>query len=162
MLSMSFILTSIMMFIMWMLLSGQTKVILVALGVISSLLVAYWSHVLFLGNVDLKQGLLRILRHIKYLPWLFWQIVLANLHLVYLTLHPRMPIQPAFIKFKTQYKTDMGVFVLANSITLTPGTVTIEAKRDEFIVHAITKTSASSLLSGEMQTRVKEIEGYDV
>lgn len=155
---MSFILTFIMMFAFWMLLSGQTMPILVILGVISSLLVAWWSHDLFLGRVNIGRGLARVFRHIAYLPWLFWQIVLANLHLVYLTLHPNPPLEPAFIKFKTDYDTDMGVFVLANSITLTPGTVTIEAGRGEFIVHAITRTSAESLLTGEMQARVKGIE----
>ena len=155
---MSFWLTFIIMFVFWMLLSGQTMPILVVLGVVSSFLVALWSHDLIFGRGDIKQGISRVFRHITYLPWLLWQIVLANIHLVYLTLHPNPPLEPSFIKFKTNYKTDMGVFVLANSITLTPGTVTIETGREEFIVHTITRTSAESLLTGEMQARVKEIE----
>jgi multicomponent Na+:H+ antiporter subunit E len=159
---MSFILTFLLMFAFWMLLSGQTQPILLLLGVISSLLVAYWSHDLFIGKADIGQGIVRFLRLIRYIPWLLWQIVLANLHLVYLTLHPKMPIEPTMMTFKTNFNTDMGVFILATSITLTPGTVTVEATRDEFVVHSISKTTAESLVSGEMQARVKEIEGHRV
>ncbi|MBU4532760.1 MAG: Na+/H+ antiporter subunit E [Eubacteriales bacterium] len=156
---MSFILTFLLMFAFWMLLSGHFDFILVTLGVISSLLVAYWSHDLIFGKVNFGQGLMRILRLIRYLPWLLWQIVLANFHLVYLTLHPKMPIEPAFLTIKTDFKTDMGVAIFANSITLTPGTVTLEAGRKQFVVHAISKYTAEGLLSGDMEARVKEIEG---
>lgn len=155
---MSFILTFLLVFAFWMLLSGQTQPILLTLGVISSLLVAFWSHDLLIGrNANIGQGCLRFLRLLKYIPWLIWQIVLANISLVYLTLHPKMPIEPEVITFKTDLKTDFGVFVLANSITLTPGTVTIEATHKEFIVHAVTPDSAASIR--EMEARAKEIEG---
>ncbi|MBE0446924.1 MAG: Na+/H+ antiporter subunit E [Actinobacteria bacterium] len=158
---MSFLITAIIMFIFWMLLSGHFTFILVLSGIASSLLVAYLSHDLLIGEGDIKLNIARIYRFIKYLPWLLWQIALANLDLVYRTLHPKMPIDPVVIGFKNEYKTDMGVVTLANSITLTPGTVTIEANNNEFIVHAIAKGPAESLLAGEMQERVKRIEGDD-
>jgi multicomponent Na+:H+ antiporter subunit E len=145
----------------WILLSGQFHFILLVSGVVSSLFVAYISHDLLLGHKDIRPVIIRTYRLIRYLPWLFWQIVLANLDLVYRTLHPGMKIEPQIIKFNTDLKTDKGIAILANSITLTPGTVTVVASKDgEFIVHAIAKGPADSLLSGQMQTRVKEIEGY--
>lgn len=159
---MSFLLTAILMFLFWIMLSGHFDPLLISLGIISSLLVAYWSHDLYLNDKEIGPGFGRAMRFIKYLPWLMWQITLANLHLVYLTLHPRMPIDPKVIRFTTDLKTGFGIITLANSITLTPGTVTIEGSREEFIVHAITPTAAGGLLSGEMQGRVKEVEGRDV
>jgi multicomponent Na+:H+ antiporter subunit E len=156
---MSFLLTALIMFSFWILLSGHFDPLLLSLGIISSLLVAYWSHDLFLNDKEIGPGIGRMLRFVRYFPWLMWQITLANIHLIYLTLHPKMPIEPKIIRFTTPLRTGLGIVTLANSITLTPGTVTIEGSQEEFVVHAITKTAAESLLSGEMQARVKEVEG---
>src|SRR3990170_8218448 len=76
---MSFVLTAIIMFAFWMLLSGKFTFILLLSGVISSLLVAYLSHDLLLGGVDLGRATATALRFIGYLPWLFWQIIVSNL-----------------------------------------------------------------------------------
>lgn len=158
---MSFVLTAIIMFVFWMLLSGEFSFIIILSGIISSLLVSYMSHDLLIGKADIKLGMTRIVRFIKYLPWLLWQIALSNFDLVYRTLHPRMPIAPRVISFKNKYKTEMGMVILANSITLTPGTVTIEVNKDEFIVHAIAKKPAENLIAGKMQAKVKSIEGEE-
>jgi multicomponent Na+:H+ antiporter subunit E len=148
------------MFAFWILLSGQFHFVLLVSGVVSSLFVAYISHDLLIGKVDITTVIAKTFRLIIYLPWLLWQIVLANLDLVYRTLHPGQRIEPHIIKFKTGLKTRKGIAILANSITLTPGTVTVVANKDgEFIVHAIAKGPAESLLSGAMQSRVKKIEG---
>lgn len=155
----SFLLTAILMFIFWFALSGQTIPLLLILGVISSLLVAYWSHDLLIGKMDKAPDFGRIFRILKYIPWLAWQIVLSNLHLIYLVLHPKMPIEPQMVRFKHDLKTDMGIVLLGNSITLTPGTITIDADRNEFIVHAVSSKTAQDLLSGDMQARIKAIEG---
>ncbi len=157
---MSFALTFLIMLAFWILLSGQFHFILLVSGVVSSLFVAYISHDLLLGNVDIRSVIIKTFRLFKYLPWLFWQIVVANFDLVYRTLHPGMKIDPQVIKFSTDLKTNKGIAILANSITLTPGTVTVVANKDgEFIVHAIAKGPADGLLSGQMQAKVKEIEG---
>ncbi len=156
---MSFILTFIILFSFWILLSGYFDFMHLFLGIISSLFVAFISHDLMIGDVNIRRGFKKLLRFIRYLPWLLYQIALANLDIVYRTLHPNMPIAPRIIKFKTDLKTDMGIVTLANSITLTPGTVTIDVKNGEFIVHAIAEKPAEDLLEGEMQARVKIVEG---
>jgi len=61
-----------------------------------------------------------------YLPVLFYYIIRANLQVVYIVLHPAMPIKPGIVRVKTDLKTDAGRTALANSITLTPGTFTID------------------------------------
>jgi multicomponent Na+:H+ antiporter subunit E len=157
----SFLLTTVIMFAFWFLMSGQLHPIFLILGVVFSLLVAMWSHDLLIGRVNKMPDLGRGLRIIAYLPWLLWQITLANLYVIYLVLHPKMPIEPQIVRFKNTLKTDLGIVILANSITLTPGTTTIEGNHDEFIVHSIAKKTADDLLSGEMQARVRGIEGTE-
>lgn len=155
----SFFVTAIIMFAFWMLLSGEFSFILILSGIASSLFVSYLSHDLLIGKANAKQGFKKFFRIIKYTPWLILQILIANIDLVYRTLHPRMLIDPMMISFKNKTKTDMGVTVLANSITLTPGTVTIEADKGNFVVHAISKEAADSLKKGTMQRKVRQIEG---
>ncbi len=156
----SFVLTSIIMFVFWLLLSGEFHFILIFSGIVSSLFVAYISHDLLIGKANIRFSTVRILRFFRYLPWLLKQVALANIDLVYRTLHPRMPIDPQVIRFDTALKSDIGIAILANSITLTPGTVTIAASEGgQFIVHAIAKEPAEDLLAGEMQAKVKRMEG---
>ncbi len=155
---MSFILTFILMLIFWVLLSGHFGLILVVSAVIFSLLVAYLSHDLLLGGVGLSSLIIKSVRFIAYLPWLFWEILLANFEVIYITLHPGMKIDPEVIEFDPALKTDVGITILANSITLTPGTVTIEAgKKSGFKVHSLTKGADLT----EMVTKVKWIEGEE-
>ena len=156
---MQFVLTAVIMFAFWIFLSGEFTFVLILSGIISSLFVSYLCHDILIGKTNIKVSIMRIIRFIKYLPWLLWQIMLANLDLVYRVLHPEMPIDPAIIRFKNNYKTEIGMVILGNSITLTPGTVTIEVNKDEFIVHAIAKKPLKALLAGEMQKKVKKIEG---
>ena len=156
---MRFVLTVLIMFLFWIFLSGEFSFILLLSGIISSLLVSYISHDLLIGNGDMKLGFIRTIRFIRFLPWLLWQIVLANIDLAIRTLHPKMPINPMLINFKNNLKTDLGMVILANSITLTPGTVTIDVNENDFFIHVISEKAAQSLISGEMQARVKKIEG---
>ncbi len=162
------------MFIFWLLLSGETvhailhgktdstSIIFIISAVVSSLIVAYFSHDLLIGkSARFGPGIYRTLKFIKYLPWLMWQIIIANFDLVYRTLHPSMPIDPCMIEFDTELETELGITILANSITLTPGTVTVKAdKKGHFIVHAIAKAPAESLIDGggDMQARVRKLE----
>ncbi|MDH3975230.1 MAG: Na+/H+ antiporter subunit E [Deltaproteobacteria bacterium] len=157
---MSFIVTTITMLLFWFLLSGEFSVILVVAAVVSSLLVAFLSANLLIGKgARVGTGFKRFIRFVPYFFWLIWQIVKANIDVVYRALHPQMPIEPCIVKFKSDLKTDLGIAALSNSITLTPGTVTLSANsRGEYIVHALSGKHADDLLSGEMQAWVKWIE----
>jgi multicomponent Na+:H+ antiporter subunit E len=156
---MSFLITAIAMFSFWILLSGEFTFILITSGIVASLIVAYLSHDIFIGKPDIKVETRRVLKFIKYLPWLVWKVILANFEIAYLVLHPKMLIDPQIIRFETGLKTDLGIVTLANSITLTPGTITVEANKEEFVVHAIWQKSVEGIIDGEMQRKVKEIEG---
>jgi multicomponent Na+:H+ antiporter subunit E len=156
---MSFLITALTMFSFWVLLSGEFTFILLTSGVVSSLIVAYLSHDLFVGESDIKTEVGRVFRFFRYLPWLLWQIILCNLEIAYLVLSPKLKVDPQLVYFKPDLKTELGIVTLAHSITLTPGTVTVEANREEFVIHAIWQKSAEGMIDGEMQRRVKKIEG---
>ena len=156
---MSFLITTIVMFAFWILLSGEFTFILITSGVVASLITAYLSHDIFVGKADLKTETGRVFKFIVYIPWLLWEIILANVEIAYLVLNPKPLVDPQIVRFKNDLKTDLGIVTLAHSITLTPGTVTVEANREEFIIHAIWQKSAEGIIGGEMQRKVKKIEG---
>jgi len=72
-----------------------------------------------------------------YIFYFLWQLLKANLDVAFRVLHPRLPIEPGIVRVKTNLKTPLGRLLLANSITLTPGTITVESKGDDFYVHWI-------------------------
>jgi multicomponent Na+:H+ antiporter subunit E len=139
----------------WVVLSGMFDAFHLTLGVICCLLIAHFSHdLLFYGDNKHPWGK-SLLGFVTYLPWLFYQIILANLQVAYVVLHPRMfeMIDPHVIRFKTRLKRPISKVTLAQSITLTPGTITVSIHEDEFSVYALTR-SASDALPGEMEARV--------
>ncbi len=151
-----FIATSIIVFAFWILLSAHFDRFHVGAGVICALIVAYGSHdLLFTGTGN--HTLTKTMRFIAYLPWLIYQIVLANIDVAKRALSPRMPIDPRVVTFKTILRSDVARTALANSITLTPGTVTIDIVDDVFYVHAIAKEPADDLLEGAMERRIAHI-----
>lgn len=156
---MVFISTFIILFGFWIFLSGRFDLFHLSLGIVSCALVSFLSRdLLFSGKVG-RNHLSQLLRLLRYLPWLFYQIVLANLYVAYLALHPKstQKIDPHVIRFKTKLKTDLSVTTFANSITLTPGTITLLVEEGFFYVHAISKKVADDLLTGEMEDRVAQV-----
>jgi multicomponent Na+:H+ antiporter subunit E len=161
---MVFFITFTILFFFWIHLSGQFDIFHLTLGVISCALVSRISgNLLFRKKRVRSTYLWEILRFLKYLPWLLYQIVLANIHVAYLVLHPNMPplIDPHIIKFKVRLKTDIGLTTFGNSITLTPGTITVLIHEGFFYVHAINQKVADDLLTGEMEDRVAQIYKED-
>jgi len=70
-----------------------------------------------------------------YIPVFIFKLVLANIDIAYRVLHPKLPINPGIVKVPTKLKSDFGKFVLANSITLTPGTLSLDVEDDHVLVH---------------------------
>ena len=94
-----------------------------------------------------------------YAPWLFWQVFKANVDVARRILTPRLPIAPRVIRVKASQKRDIARVIYANSITLTPGTVSLRLDGDEITVHALTREAAEELESGKMDRRVTRTEG---
>ncbi|MBN2125153.1 MAG: Na+/H+ antiporter subunit E [Deltaproteobacteria bacterium] len=148
-------------FALWILLSGRFDAFHLALGIISCAIVTLFSGDLLLPELQ-AGGLARSwARFAAYIPWLLFQILLANLHILYLVFHPRMMdlIDPQIIRFRSELKKELSLVAFANSITLTPGTITVYVSVDgDFKVHAIDGKSAESL-PGEMESRIRKAFG---
>ena len=159
---MAFTVTFFILLIFWILMSGLFDLWHFPLGIIACALVAYMSHDFLFKDNKFKNKHLEVIRFLKYLPWLFYQIVLANLYVAYLALHPNMArlIDPHIIRFKTRLKKDMSLVTFANSITLTPGTITVLIEGEYFYVHAIGYYVAEAL-PGEMEKKAGHIFGED-
>jgi len=158
-----FLLTFLIMFGLWILLSGRFDIFHLILGIISCSIVAFFSGELLFPESKTKDLLRTWMRFIRYIPWLLYQIFLANLRLMYLTFHPKMMelIDPKIIKFRSRLKSDLSLVTFANSITLTPGTITVYVSIDgDFSVHAIDKESSEDL-PGEMEDRIVRVFGEE-
>jgi multicomponent Na+:H+ antiporter subunit E len=147
-------------FLTWALLSGHFDAAHLGAGAAVAFAIArvtsrLWSLPPAIGPTsrrpfeDLRWG-----RGLGYLGWLVVQIGASGVQVAYLVLHPRLPIDPKFVRFRTHLPHTLARLTLANSITLTPGTVTLEVDHDDFMVHALTSASASTIADCEMQDRV--------
>ncbi len=144
--------------VVWVIFSGFFDLFHLSLGVISCGIVTWLSsHLLFDDRtLPLRRRAVQAWRFAGYMVWLTWQIVLSNIAVLKLAFGPRSALQPQIIRYRTPLKSDFEKFLLANSITLTPGTVTIKILGDVFYIHAIDDASAAGL-NGEMDRRIARI-----
>lgn len=150
---------------MWLVLSGHYEPFYLCFGLVSVAIVIYFSRGL-LGSVIFREDGTRTQsfltlepwhRMLRYLPWLLLAIVKANLQVAWIVIHPRMPINPMIVRFRAPLASDVAQVTLAQSITLTPGTVTIDLEGADYTVHALTPESAEDLLNGTMQATVEGV-----
>jgi len=133
----------IVLFIVWVLLIYSKPLDKVAfqqnlwIGLVVSLFVGVYLGDLLPERVSKFYNPRRILAFLGYLPVFFWYCLLANLDVAYRVLHPGLPIRPGIVKVKTSIKSESGRVALANSITLTPGTLSVDLVGDTLYVHWI-------------------------
>ena len=156
-----FVLTFIVMFAVWILLSGRFDLFHLSLGVISCVLVSLYTTRLLFPAPDIKRLPILCFRFIKYLPWLIYQIFVANIHVMYLSFHPRMMdlIDPQIFRFKSRLKSDLALVTLANSITLTPGTITVYTSTFGEVAFHIIDVESGKSLPWIMDIKIAEIFG---
>lgn len=143
---------------LWLLLSGHYQPFILVLGLVSIVVVIAVS--LRMDVVDHEGHPVHLTpKCLTYWPWLGWEIIKANIDVARRIVDPSMPISPTVIRVKAGQKTEVGKVMYANSITLTPGTVSVNVEGEEITVHALTREGAESLQSGEMDRRVCEVEG---
>lgn len=143
---------------LWLLLSGHYEPLLLFLGVASVILVLLVA--LRMDVVDHEGHPVHLtLKCLTYWPWLGWEIIKANIDVAYRIIRPDLPISPTVVRVKASQRTEVGKVIYANSITLTPGTVSMNMEGDQITVHALSREAAESLLDGEMDRRVSEVEG---
>ena len=147
-------------FVTWLLWSGHYTPLLLTLGAGSCLLIVFIARrmqVLDEEGMPVHVGP----RLLLYLPWLMWAIARANVDVALRILRPRPPIAPRLLRVRPGQRTSLGRAIYANSITLTPGTLTCDADGEEFTVHALTREAADDLESGRMDRKVRRLEGRE-
>ncbi len=156
-----FFLTFLITFAVWLVFSGRLDGFHLMLGGISCAIVALLSaDLLFPISVNRRLPFMWF-RLMGYIPWLLYQIFKANLHVMYLVFHPRMMelIDPHIIEFDSHLTSDVSRTTFANSITLTPGTITVNVTAlGKFSVHCIDAASGRPL-PGEMEARIGKVFG---
>jgi len=154
--------TASVLFCLWLLLTSTTNLQEVVAGVVLALLVAALGYKGFTERGLRIFSPRRLLHLVIYVPVFFWEMIKANFDVAYRVVHPRMPIRPGIVAIKTELKTDIGKLFLANSITLTPGTLTMDVRGEHLFIHWINVKDedverASELIGGRFERHLKAI-----
>lgn len=146
-------------FAFWLLLSGHYTPFLLAAGFASSVFVVWFCDRL-MSVVDREGHPIHLtLGAFTYWPWLLWEIAKSAWDVTKRILDPKLPISPVLVHLKAGQHSAVGRVIYANSITLTPGTITMELEGDDLLVHALTREGADGLKGGDMDRRVCRFEG---
>lgn len=147
-------------FMMWVIFNGQwtTEIALLGLFLCAALYLFAWKFMGYGPAQDLH-ALQRLPRALAYLWTLLVEIFKANIHVMRLILSPQYEVEPELIEFRTKLQTDPARAVLADSITLTPGTITVLVEGDRFIVHALDKTLGDGVDDSDFERRLLKMEG---
>ncbi|MCP5152391.1 MAG: Na+/H+ antiporter subunit E [Ectothiorhodospiraceae bacterium] len=146
-------------YVLWLLLSGIYEAWLMGLGALSCAFTVWVAARMDVVDHEGHPIHLRWGRLLVYLGWLGREIVVANIQVVRLILSRSMAITPTVAHVPASQRTDLGRVIYANSITLTPGTISIDVRDGDIEVHALTREGIEALLEGEMDRRVRELEG---
>lgn len=155
----TFFLTFFILFLFWVIFSGRFDSFHLFFGVVSCLLVSWVTSDLLIVTPNIGRFIKLFIGFSLYIPWLIWQIVLSSVHMLSIVLSPDMDkkINPRIIKIKSRMRDKVGLVTFANSITLTPGTITVAVTLyGDMAVHAIDDEFAASL-PGDMAQRVEKL-----
>ena len=145
-------------FLFWLLLSGIFVPFLIAAGLGSSLAVVLLARRLDRISGEGRPPTLHWLKFAAYCPWLVKEIMIAAWDVSKRILHPRLPISPTLVEFAPSQTSEVGLVVHANSITLTPGTISVEVEPGRFLVHALSAEGGAALAGSEMDQRCAALE----
>ena len=141
--------------VVWLVWSGIYKPLVIGLGAFSCLLTIYISHPTGFFNESTSVHVLP--RMPRYWFRLFIDIVKSSLEVTRIVLHPKLPISPTEIEIKAAPKGPVGQVILGNSITLSPGTVTIDVYQGNLRIHCLTKESAEELIASDINQKTAEL-----
>ncbi len=132
-----YVLTLVFLFILWILLTSTFAWEELIIGLIFSAIIALFGYSYFTQKGLLRITPKRIAYFLLYIAVFFWEMFKANFDVAYRVVHPKMPIKPGIVQIKTNLTSDMAKLILGNSITLTPGTLTVEIVKDNLLIHWI-------------------------
>ena len=126
-------------FIIWIILAGARDIQELVVGLVVALLTSLLAGQMLITTQKHKNPLRRLLYAVRYVITFLWEMIKANLHVAYLVAHPMVPIKPGIVKIQSSLSKDSALTVLTNSITLTPGTLTVDINEQtkEIYIHWI-------------------------
>jgi multicomponent Na+:H+ antiporter subunit E len=145
---------------LWLLLSGHFEPLMVALGLASTAMVVWLVSRMRALQAKPEKGvpLQVVARFLWYVPWLLWEVFVANLVLARIVLFGRPAMDPGLIHFRAPQRTDLARFIYANSITLTPGTITVDVRGSDLTIHALVRSAVDGIEQGEMVARIAPLD----
>lgn len=145
-------------FAFWLILSGHYTPLLIGIGAVCSIVCVLAAK--RMGAVDAEAHPTQLfVSSLTFFPWLVWEIVKSAWAVTKIIVHPKLPISPTMTVVNASQRTTVGIVTYANSITLTPGTITTRAKGNQLTVHALVRDGAIDLEGGGMDARVTQFEG---
>ncbi len=145
--------------VLWLVLSGHyDSTLLLGLGAGSAVFASFMAWRLHILDVE-TSPYHRLWRFVLYWPWLLMEVIKTNITVIRTILSPDMVLTPRMVRVKTLPDTDMGRALFANSITLTPGTVSVDLDSDEIIVHALLKEMTDKAGFADMAARSARASG---
>lgn len=149
------------MYLLWLVLSGHYNPLLLSLGAISCAFIVWVTH--RMDTIDREGFPIHLsLRGWAYWPWLLLEIIKSNFDVAKVIVNPRLPISPTMTRVRAGQHTELGRTIFANSITLTPGTMSVHMEDHTILVHALTRDGAESFAQDpEMDQRVTKLEGLE-
>ena len=140
----------------YLLIAGSLTPFNLATGGLTALLSAVaFASVSFVTSPSPRRTGLRIARVMIFIPYLVWEITKANLSIAYIILHPSLPIDPEMQRFRVAVWSGLPVTTLGNSITLTPGTLTVDVGREGLDIHTLTGDARDDLAAGGLERAVR-------
>jgi len=158
------VLNFLLMMTFWLVLSGMYDIFHISMGIISVIFVLWFNtkirnYVFYDEDEAHKSQNFKLYRLFYYLPFLVWEIISSSLKVAYLIVHPQMPIKVGIIRFHTNLPNMTAKVFLANSITLTPGTVTLQIEGDELIIHSLTNDKDDAHIDHTLTEEVAKLYG---
>jgi multicomponent Na+:H+ antiporter subunit E len=141
-------------FLIWLLLSTSFTPLHLGLGLLASFAVAWLNTYRATSRFVIVQ-----FRIVWYFVWLVGRILASGFHLSMIILNPSLPIDPKLIHYRTELEEDAGIVLMGNSITLTPGTITVEVNSKELVVHAMDDKSAEDVTSLRLEKQIAGLLG---
>ena len=152
----NFVVTFGVSYLFYLVLGGFAGTFDYATGAVSAgIVAAVLSRVTFDSQIRPLRALQVLGRWVLYIPFLLWEIAKANVEVVYIVLHPSLPIDPSMERFQPALPRGLPVTTLANSITLTPGTITVDVREREFHIHALSRGAREGLYDGALERAVR-------
>ena len=149
----------LLLFILWLIMNGRITMEIVCTGAVITALLSLLMKKLFSYTVEKDLSILKkVPLFLLYLVFLIWEIFKANFAVIRIIADRNIPVQPSLVLVNADLKTNLGRFVLANSITLTPGTITIRQEGNSFTVHALDPSMIEGIENGRLAQLIRKME----